>query len=240
MGRAERFKGAITTAGAFLASAAPDLNSQTSASGGSGDCNACYVIADVAALVWYSEVFAQTVATEMVSVGMGNGSRATSTSIVSNFAPVSINAGAGGGGAIIQTVDYSDSVTLNGATLVSPTAYNVFTAYSVTSQVMSGGLCSTVSGARQTLSSAYSETLAAASGRVVLDQNGEAQFINFLGFSSCSAGGVNIVPTALAPVSQASAPTTMSFSSGSPIAALASSSVSFLSAFLAHLWRDYD
>ena len=43
------------------AEALPDLNAPITTT--SGGCGACYIIADVAALIWYSEVFINTAAT---------------------------------------------------------------------------------------------------------------------------------------------------------------------------------
>ena len=114
------------------------------------------------------------------------------------------------------------------ASRTSPTAYNVFTgmsirnvdcidsnvyaAYSITSAYSSNGVCITTSGAPVTLSSAYTETLVSANGQVVLDANGEKSFIDFLGFSTCSGGGENVVPTALIQVTNTTAVTTSTFS----------------------------
>ena len=94
----------------------------------------------------------------------------------------------------------------------SPTAYNVFTAYSITSAYLSDGLCVTTSGSKIELSSAYSEILPTASGRVYLDANGQQEFIDHLGFSSCSGGGENIVPTALIQVTNTTATQVATFS----------------------------
>jgi len=79
----------------------------------------------------------------------------------------------------------------------SPTAYNVFTAYSITSAYLSNGVCTITSGSAITLPSAYSEILPEASGKVYLDAGGQQSFIDYLGFTTCSGGGVNIQPTAL-------------------------------------------
>ena len=202
----------------FLATAAPELAGPESTAGAA--CGGCYVVADVAALVWYSQAFVNT-ATAMVSVGAGNGTRGTRTSIVSPEGQFTFSPEAGSpGGAVLSAVPYQPTINVNGAILTSPTAYNVFTAYSVTSAVLSGGVCSTVSGPRMLLPQAYTEVVPQANGRVVLDQNGEQQFIKQLGFSSCSGGGVSIVPTALVPVSSTTMTTTQSFSSNVPLAAM--------------------
>ena len=122
----------------------------------------------------------------------------------------------------------------------SPTAYNVFTgmtcehlreepsvadksaAYSVTSAYTSNGLCITTSGPAITVSPAYSETLTSASGQVTLDVNGQQQFINYLGFSTCSGGGENVVAQALVQVQNTTATTTSSFTNV-PLAAVVAS-----------------
>lgn len=47
----------ITQSAQFLQSALPDLAGPSSSSGDAGSCGGCYIVADVAGLVWYSEVF---------------------------------------------------------------------------------------------------------------------------------------------------------------------------------------
>ena len=98
---------------------------------------------------------------------------------------------------------------------------NVCIAYSITSAYESNGVCITTSGAPVTLSSAYTETLISANGQVVLDANGEKSFIDFLGFSTCSGGGENVVPTALIQVTNTTASTTSTYSNVPLAAALA-------------------
>ena len=130
----------------------------------------------------------------------------------------------------------------------SPTAYNVFTgmtihdveridsnvciAYSITRAYESNGVCITTSGAPVTLSSAYTETLVSANGQVVLDANGEKSFIDFLGFSSCSGGGENVVPTALIQVTNTTASTTSTYSNVPLAAALATLTIAPVSLYL--------
>ena len=67
--------------------------------------------------------------------------------------------------------------------------------------------------------SAYSEALPSANGRVTLDANGQQQFIDYLGFSTCSGGGENIQPTALIQVMNTTATQTRTFSNV-PLAAM--------------------
>ena len=98
---------------------------------------------------------------------------------------------------------------------------NICVAYSITSAYASNGVCITTSGAPVTLSSAYTETLVSANGQVVLDANGEKSFIDFLGFSSCSGGGENVVPTALIQVTNTTASTTSTYSNVPLAAAMA-------------------
>ena len=87
---------------------------------------------------------------------------------------------------------------------------------------MSKGVCITTSGSPILLPSAYSEALPSANGRVTLDANGQQQFIDQLGFSTCSDGGVNIQPTALIQVTNTTATQTRTFSNV-PLAAMTAS-----------------
>ena len=121
----------------------------------------------------------------------------------------------------------------------SPTAYNVFTgesrcierskpalilfiAYSITSAYESNGVCITTSGQPIKLSSAYSEILSAADGKVTLDANGQKQFVDYLGFSTCSVASANIGATALLQVTNTTATQTSTFSNV-PLAAASAS-----------------
>ena len=90
----------------------------------------------------------------------------------------------------------------------SPTAYNVYSAYSVTSAHIVSGTCVTTSGTPVILPTPYSETLASASGRVTLDPAGEMAFISYLGFSTCVGGGLIASQTALVPVANVTTTTT--------------------------------
>ncbi|KAL2046888.1 hypothetical protein N7G274_000906 [Stereocaulon virgatum] len=198
--------------------AAPDLAGPASAA--SSACGGCYIVAGVAGLVWYSEIFVNTAATAIVSVGMGNGSSATRTSIIQNEGELTYNlAPTRGAGGVLAQVNYSPSFTLGGAVLTSPTAYNVFTAYSITSAFLSNGVCMTTSGSPILLSSAYTEILQSANGQIVLDASGQQSFIDFLGFTTCSGGGENVAATALVQVTNTTATMTSTFS-GVPLAAV--------------------
>lgn len=217
----------MTPAAKFLQSAQPEFIGGASSTGTPVSCGACYVVANVGGLVWYSEVFINTAATAMISVGAPkNGTRATRTSIVQNEGDFTFGPNVAPTGAALNQINYDSSITISGAVLQSPTAYNVFTAYSVTSATMSDGICVTNSGPPISLSSAYTEILSADSGRVVLDQNGEQRFIDFLGFSSCSAGGVTIVPTALVQVTNVTATSTATNTGGPKVASTLSLSLS--------------
>lgn len=79
-------------------------------------------MANAAGVVWYSGIFLNTAATEVVSVGMGNGTRVTRTSIMRNEASFTFNPQAGtaayGTAPLATTSVGYDSVTvINGATL---------------------------------------------------------------------------------------------------------------------------
>lgn len=80
-------------------------------------------MAEVAGVVWYDGVFINTAATAVVSVGVGNGTRATRTSIIQNeneftFNPQAAGTAAYGTSALAATSVGYDSVTVvNGATL---------------------------------------------------------------------------------------------------------------------------
>ena len=60
-------------------------------------------LVQVAGLVWYSEIFINTAATAVVSVGIGNGTRATRTSVLQNEGAFTFNpGGTAGPGALTQ------------------------------------------------------------------------------------------------------------------------------------------
>jgi len=71
------------------------------------------------------------------------------------------------------------------------------------------------------LSSAYTEILSSANGKVILDANGQQEFIDFLGFSTCSGGGESIVPIALIQVTNTTATMTTTHSNVPLAAAMA-------------------
>ena len=96
---------------------------------------------------------------------------------------------------------------------------NACSAFSITSEVVSNGVCVTSPGPPTTLSSAYTQTLQSTNGRVILDPNGQRAFINFLGFTKCSNGGENVAATALIQVTNTTATMTSTFSNV-PLAAV--------------------
>ncbi|KAL8689227.1 MAG: hypothetical protein Q9218_005051 [Villophora microphyllina] len=187
------------------------------------DCRGCAIVADVAGIVWYSEVFQNTAATAVVSVNNGNGTRVTRTSIIVNNAQFTFNPRAGSaayGATPAVNVAYGSVTTVAGVPLTSPTAINVFSAYTLSSQFIANGVCSSTI-ISSTLPQAYTETLPQGGGQVTLDAQGEHGFIQFLGFSTCSNGGENIVASVLAPVQNVTTTTTMT-GSGVALAAMSS------------------
>lgn len=79
----------------------------------------------------------------------------------------------------------------------------------------------TTSGAPTKLTSAYTEVLSSANGKVILDANGQQSFIDFLGFKTCSAGGLSIAATALIQITPTTVTQTSTFSNVPLAAALA-------------------
>lgn len=106
----------------FVSGAAPANAEPTGASQG---CGSCLLVADVAGLVWYSQVFLNNAATELVGVGVNNGTRATRTSVIQNEGEFTYNpASASGGGALTQ-VNFEPSITISGAVLYeSPNSFS--------------------------------------------------------------------------------------------------------------------
>lgn len=108
----------VTAPAQFLQSGpAPDL--AQSASAAVPACGGCYLVADVAGLVWYSELFIHTAATAVVSVGNANGTSATRTSIMQNegvFTYNAANPNGDGGGALTQLA-FNPTTDVGGALL---------------------------------------------------------------------------------------------------------------------------
>lgn len=99
---------------------------------------------------------------------------------------------------------FAMSCFLNGIRY-SPTAYNVFTAYTIRSEFVSEGSCFTVTNAPSTLASAYSQPIAEASGVIYLNGEGQQDFIEHLGFTSCSGGGENVKQSVVVQVQNSTA-----------------------------------
>ena len=102
----------ITEPPTFVQSAAPELDGNSA----SPSCGGCYLVADVAGLVWYSEVFVNS-ATAIVSVGVGNGTRATRTSVLQNEGAFTFTPGEAGGSAALTQVAFDPTVSISGAIL---------------------------------------------------------------------------------------------------------------------------
>lgn len=71
----------------------------------------------VAGLVWYSEVFINTAATAIVSVGVGNGTRATRTSLLRDEGHFTFNPGGTAGPGALTQVNFEPTVVVGGAEL---------------------------------------------------------------------------------------------------------------------------
>ena len=72
----------------------------------------------VAGLVWYSEVFINTAATALVSVGVGNGTaRATRTSVVQNEGAFTFNAENTANAGALTQLNFQPTAVISGATL---------------------------------------------------------------------------------------------------------------------------
>lgn len=84
---------------------------------------------------------------------------------------------------------------------------------------MANGVCTTLSGSSIQAPTGFTQVLPSASGEVFLNAEGEQSFIDYLGFSSCSGGGANLVPRSLVVVNPTTMTTTQSFSSVSLAAA---------------------
>ena len=82
-------------------------------------CGGCYVIADVAGIVFGSEILTQTAGTVQVSVGVGlNGTRYTTTSFIEHPGEFTFDVGGlitGNFGATV--VNYGPTITVGGAVL---------------------------------------------------------------------------------------------------------------------------
>ena len=102
----------ITEPPTFVQSAAPDLDGNSA----SPSCGGCYLVADVAGLVWYSEIFVNS-ANAVVSVGVGNGTRATRTSVIQNEGAITFNTAGASQSAALTQVAFNPTVSISGAIL---------------------------------------------------------------------------------------------------------------------------
>ena len=106
----------VTASAQFLQSGpAPDLAVPTTAT--TPACGGCYLIADVAGLVWYSEVFLNTAATAFVSVGVGNGTSVTRTSVIQDEGEFTFNPSETVSGGALTQLNYQPTVNVGGAIL---------------------------------------------------------------------------------------------------------------------------
>lgn len=85
---------------------------------------------------------------------------------------------------------------------VSPTPYNVFTAYTLTSTFISDNECVTSIYDKYILETAFTQVLSSATGVVYVNADQEQKFIDNLGLSSCTPGPLNLANTALIQVSK--------------------------------------
>lgn len=101
-----------------LAAAEPNLGGPQNQNSG---CDACFVVADVAAVVWYSEIFLNVAATKVLNVAVGNNTQATKTSLIFNEAEFTIEpnpgAGAGDSEAALTAINFATTYNLGNATL---------------------------------------------------------------------------------------------------------------------------
>ncbi len=107
----------LTESADLHSSAVPDLNGPASST---QTCGGCHIVADVAGVVWYSEIFINTPATAEVNVVVGNGTRTTSTSTIKNQAQFTFDpsvAAAFGSPVALTSAHYDSTVTVGGAVL---------------------------------------------------------------------------------------------------------------------------
>lgn len=100
----------------------------------------------------------------------------------------------------------------------SPTAYNVYSAFTVTTSSLVNNVC-VASSYSSTLPSAFTQNLAAASGTVYLNAEGEQSFINYIRLTTCSGAGASIVGLQLIHVQNTIAIVTSTFPTVSLMAA---------------------
>jgi hypothetical protein len=188
--------------------AEPDLGGPEGAAAGCGDC---FVVANVAQIVWYSVVFANVV-TRSVDVFIGNNTQSTRTATVvrqGRFLIDANNDDEDGSGLALTQVEFDSTKVVNGATLLSPTPYDVFQGYTLTSEVFTDGSCQTVIDAPSSLPEPFYQTAAQSDGAVFFNAEGEQRFLDFLQLSNCRPGGEVVSPTVVAQVQNITVDTTV-------------------------------
>lgn len=88
----------------------------TQPSGAAQGCGTCLLVADVAGLVWYSQVFINP-QTELVGIGVNNASRTTRTSLLQNEGAFTYNPGSNAQATGLTQINFAPSVTVSGAVL---------------------------------------------------------------------------------------------------------------------------
>ena len=68
-------------------------------------------------VVWYQEVFINTAATALVSVGVGNGTSATRTSIVQNEGQLTVGNPSATGSVALTQINFQPTANVGGAEL---------------------------------------------------------------------------------------------------------------------------
>jgi hypothetical protein len=86
--------------------------------GDGSSCGGCKVLADVAAVVWYSEIFEAVRATRVLDVAIGNNSRTTRTSTIMNEAQYTIEPNPNDDSEqALSTINFGSTLNVNGALL---------------------------------------------------------------------------------------------------------------------------
>ncbi|MCJ1282519.1 hypothetical protein MMC26_001842 [Xylographa opegraphella] len=157
-------------------------------------CGGCYVVADVAGIEFGTETITQT-RQGTVSIGLNYTTVISST--VGNTQFTVAPTGILGPGTLFN---YGTAFVYSSVTLTSPTAYDVFTAYSITSTILTNGACSVFFGTSIPLTSAFNYPRPLGSGSY--DEAAEQAFIDYIfnGLPTCLPGGINSVQSTVTPV----------------------------------------
>ncbi len=91
---------------------------------------------------------------------------------------------------------------------ISPTAYDVFQGYTLTSEFLSDGSCRTVTNAPSTLPSPFVQTAVQSDGAVFFNAEGEQRFLDFLSLNNCTPRGEVVAPKVVAQVQNITVETT--------------------------------